>query len=76
LQELSQGVFQARPVYLLLSDEGPDHAKEFVVEVHIGERAMGVGRGNTKQRAEQEAARRALESLAASDGGEPSRVAQ
>jgi len=63
LQELSQGAFQTKPHYQIVSQAGPDHAKEFVVEVHIGERVLGVGRGNTKQRAEQEAARQALDKL-------------
>ena len=63
LQELSQGAFQTKPHYQIVSQEGPDHAKEFVVEVHIGEQVLGVGRGNTKQRAEQEAARQALDKL-------------
>ncbi len=71
LQELSQGAYQERPQYVLVSEAGPDHAKEFVVEVRIGELAKGVGRGNTKQRAEQEAARHALAALAAVDAGEP-----
>jgi ribonuclease III len=63
LQELSQGTLQTKPHYQIVSQEGPDHAKEFVVEVHIGEQVLGVGRGNTKQRAEQEAARQALDKL-------------
>ncbi|MEP7199909.1 MAG: ribonuclease III, partial [Chloroflexota bacterium] len=63
LQELSQGALQLKPLYHIIAQEGPDHAKEFVVEVRIGERVMGVGRGNTKQRAEQEAASQALTQL-------------
>ena len=65
LQELSQSAFQLKPMYQLTSEAGPDHAKEFVVEVRIGERAMGIGHGRTKQSAEQEAAQVALELLAA-----------
>ncbi len=63
LQELSQGAHQLKPLYQIISETGPDHAKEFVVEVRIGERVMGVGRGHTKQSAEQEAARMALAAL-------------
>lgn len=63
LQELVQGTLQTKPFYQIISQDGPDHAKEFVVEVQIGEQVMGVGRGNTKQRAEQEAARQALDKL-------------
>ena len=63
LQELVQGTLQTKPLYQIVSQAGPDHAKEFVVEVHIGEQVLGLGRGNTKQRAEQEAARQALDKL-------------
>jgi ribonuclease-3 len=65
LQELSQGSLQTKPRYQIVSQEGPDHAKEFVIEVLLGERVLGIGRGNTKQRAEQEAARQALERMKA-----------
>jgi ribonuclease-3 len=63
LQELSQGSMQVKPQYQIVAETGPDHSKEFVVEVRIGEQVMGVGRGNTKQRAEQEAAREALQRM-------------
>ncbi|MCA1552754.1 MAG: ribonuclease III, partial [Chloroflexi bacterium] len=64
LQELSQSVFQLKPLYQLLEQSGPDHAKEFVVEVHLGQRVLGTGRGFSKQSAEQEAAHAALVVLA------------
>jgi ribonuclease-3 len=67
LQELSQGSLQIKPRYQIVSQAGPDHAKEFVVEVLIGEHVLGVGRGNTKQRAEQEAARQALVRMKSGD---------
>ncbi len=63
LQELSQAVFQIKPVYHIIAQAGPDHAKEFVVEVRIGERVMGQGQGYTKQGAEQAAASTALLAL-------------
>jgi ribonuclease III len=71
LQELSQGTLQVKPVYIIVAESGPDHAKAFVVEVRIGERVMGIGRGNTKQRAEQEAAREALDKMKAESAGNP-----
>ena len=43
--------------------EGPDHAKRFVVEVRIGEKKAGMGKGSTKKAAEQEAAYRAIIAL-------------
>ena len=39
---------------------GPDHDKEFVMAVFVGEKQMGSGRGNSKQKAQQEAAENAL----------------
>ena len=46
--------------YLLLSETGPDHLKEFTVEARIGDKTIGVGTGRTKKAAEQQAAYRAL----------------
>ncbi|MSP11582.1 MAG: ribonuclease III [Chloroflexi bacterium] len=62
LQEQSQGAWQLTPVYRTVSEQGPDHAKEFTVEVWIGERNLGRGTGHSKQSAEQVAAQAALES--------------
>lgn len=42
---------------------GPDHARSFTAEVVVGERPLGRGAGSSKKRAEQAAARSALESL-------------
>jgi len=69
LQETLQARGGPQPVYALVKEEGPEHKKTFTVEVRLPEPAMGqfVGRaqGATKKRAEQEAARQALEHLAA-----------
>ena len=61
LQELSQGLLQLTPAYRTVSEKGPDHAKEFTVEVVIGGQVYGRGQGNSKQAAAQAAARAALE---------------
>jgi len=63
LQELLQARLQKAPVYKLVRDEGPDHSKVFTVEVWGGRKSLGVGQGKSKQQAEKEAARRALEKL-------------
>ncbi len=63
LQEWSQAEMNETPSYQTVAMEGPDHAREFTVEVRIGGATYGVGRGNSKQRAAQEAARLALESV-------------
>ena len=56
LQELVQGNFSQELHYHLLSEEGPDHDKKFVVEARIGTDVYGHGVGRTKKGAEQEAA--------------------
>ncbi|MGQ9627323.1 MAG: ribonuclease III [Anaerolineae bacterium] len=61
LQEISQARFRLTPSYHTVAETGPDHAKEFTVEVRIGDKVYGQGRGRSKQAAEQEAARIALE---------------
>lgn len=62
LQELCARMFDQLPVYSV-SDEGPDHAKEFQAVVHLRGHAQGSGRGRSKKQAEQAAARAAWESL-------------
>ena len=63
LQELLQARYQRPPMYSVLRDEGPDHSKLFTVQVSAGKRVLGLGQGKSKQRAEREAARHALEKL-------------
>ncbi len=63
LLELSQSRNLGTPYYNVLSEEGPDHNKIFTVEVRIQNRTMGLGVGNSKKRAEQNAAQHALAQL-------------
>lgn len=63
LQELSQGLWQLTPSYRTVSEEGPDHAKEFTVEVLIGAEVFGRGIGRNKQAAAQRAASQALDRI-------------
>ena len=65
LQEVSQGKWRLTPVYRTVAERGPDHAKEFTVEVLIGGEVYGRGVGHNKQAAEQEAARNALSKVLA-----------
>jgi ribonuclease-3 len=60
LQERVQAAGGASPRYRVVAAEGPDHVREFEVEVEALGRAMGRGRGRSKKAAEQEAARAAL----------------
>lgn len=64
LQEVVQGNYDEPLHYELLAEEGPDHDKNFRVEVKIGDRVVGEGSGHTKKAAEQEAAYHALLLLA------------
>jgi ribonuclease-3 len=67
LQHVSQTKWHEIPQYRLISSEGPDHAKLFTVEVVVGEQVMGQGQGRNKKQAELNAARQALETLAATN---------
>lgn len=59
-QELVQQKRGQVITYTLLSESGPDHNKEFVVQVCINGAPVGKGIGSSKKRAEQDAARNAL----------------
>ena len=63
LQELSQGQMRHTPRYVATTESGPDHAKEFTVQVTIGGRVYGQGTGPSKQVAAQAAAQDALERI-------------
>ncbi len=60
LQEVSQRIDGATPVYKVTSEEGPDHDKVFTLGVYVNGKLMGKGAGPSKQSAQQEAARAAL----------------
>ena len=60
LQEVVQGNYKESLHYELISEEGPDHDKQFSVEARIGDKVIGAGTGHTKKAAEQEAAYQAL----------------
>src|SRR5699024_3746831 len=47
--------------YVLVSETGPDHDKCFTVEVHLNSNVIGRGVGGSKKKAEQNAAKEALE---------------
>lgn len=70
LQEYTQDVFSQTPTYLVTSEEGPDHAKCFTVEVRAGERILGSGVGLSKQAAQVAAAQNAMIELASTTGTE------
>ena len=61
LQEMAQEKMGITPVYKVLKETGPDHAREFVVGVYLGDGLGAEGQGMSKQEAQVEAARKALE---------------
>jgi len=63
LQEYIQALHKVPPRYRVQSTAGPDHDKEFAVEVVVKGTTLGFGSGKTKKHAEQEAAREAYRRL-------------
>lgn len=49
LQEVVQGNYKESLHYELISEEGPDHDKQFSVEARIGDKVIGAGTGHTKK---------------------------
>jgi len=63
LQELVQQKKNQVLSYTLVGQSGPDHDKKFEVEVALNGTVVGQGSGSSKKRAEQDAARAAIEKL-------------
>ena len=61
LQEKAQEAEGATPYYTVIRETGPDHDKQFVVGVYVRDTLLSQGSGKSKQEAEQDAARNALE---------------
>lgn len=59
LQEIIQGN-NGKILYKLVGESGPDHNKEFEMQVKCGQETIGIGKGKNKKEAEKEAARDAL----------------
>jgi len=63
LQERVQHSCLGEPQYVLTGESGPDHCKQFDVEVRIEGKTIGTGSGRTKKAAEQQAAYNAILSM-------------
>ena len=59
-QEESQERLKITPVYRVLDEWGPDHAKHFIVGVFLERKQVAKGEGPSKQEAEEEAAKEGL----------------
>jgi len=60
-QELNQKKQKITPTYKILKTTGPDHDKLFTVKVYLNSRPIAKGTGKSKQEAQQQAAKAALE---------------
>jgi ribonuclease-3 len=60
IQEIAQAKYKKTPTYSVLKEYGPDHNKKFVVGVKIGNKIIGKGKGDSKQKAEEAAAQKGL----------------
>lgn len=63
LQEIIQKRYKIPPTYTLVCEQGPDHNKTFVIDVHVRRRLLGKGEGHSKKEAEQAAAYEALKKI-------------
>lgn len=61
LQERAQELLNVTPSYKTISEVGPDHNKVFTIGLYFGDELISEGRGHSKQEAEQESAKKALE---------------
>lgn len=60
VQEKTQEIIGMTPNYNVLKEVGPDHDKQFTVGIFFGDEKIAQGSGRSKQEAEQEAAKKAL----------------
>ncbi|MFT4188392.1 MAG: ribonuclease III [Aeromicrobium sp.] len=70
LQEIAAALELDAPRYVVTS-EGPDHARLFSAEAHLGELVFTGGEGRSKKEAEQHVAQIAWEALSAEDAAAP-----
>jgi len=63
LQEWTQAKYRTYPIYRVRNTAGPEHDKIFLVEVKVGGKIAGKGRGKSKKDAEQMAAKEGLHRL-------------
>jgi len=63
LQEEVQAQGYPAPKYVVVDEQGPDHAKNFTIDVFVNGKALGKGAGKNKSEAAQNAAQEALSQL-------------
>lgn len=63
LQEYTQGQTKTTPVYTVINESGPQHKKEFEIEVTYNDEVLAIEKGSTKKEAEQKCAYSACKKL-------------
>ncbi len=63
LQEKVQSKRLTSPIYKVLEEKGPAHARTFTVGAYVGEDLLAQGTGHSKQEASEDAAKNALDKL-------------
>lgn len=63
LQDYCQKKYQQTPRYIVKSEDGPEHNKNFTITVFINENELGLGQGQSKKEAQQAAAENALSQI-------------
>ena len=63
IQELAQAKYKVTPTYKIVKESGPDHDKSFTVALNLGNKSIAKGTGLSKQKAEEEAAQKAIDKL-------------
>jgi len=61
VQEKAQEVYGVTPSYEVISESGPDHDRKFVIGIFFDKEKIAEGRGKSKQEAETQSAKNALE---------------
>ena len=74
LQEFVQARGWDQPEYFVADVDGPPHNSIFTIDVHINGQSRGRGQATSKKRAEQQAARQALDSLSPDESQAPKPV--
>lgn len=67
LQEYTQAKYGITPTYEMIGSSGPDHKKEFEIEVLLGDKTLATSIGKSKKEAQQKAAQIALDILSSED---------
>ncbi len=63
IQELIQAKYKITPTYEVVEEKGPDHEKYFTVVLKIGDKFSCKGYGASKQKAEEDAAQKAIKNI-------------